>query len=390
MNAKKISPELASKIQNLRREIHQSPELGNREKNTQKIIFRHLESLGLRPKTIENSTSVVVDVAGSTTGGFVALRADMDALPIQEETGLRFTSKVEGVMHACGHDGHISMLLGAAELLVENPPPLPVRLIFQPAEELGTGAKQMIKEGALENVKIIFGGHIDRHHKPGILVVSDGAVNASGDMFKISISGQGGHGARPHETIDAVVVGGLLVVALQTIVSREVDPAHPSVLSIGSFHAGSAPNIIAGSAVLEGTIRANDSGVRDHLQNAIKRIANSMCDLHGASVDVDFRPITPVLNNLERPTSMARSAAIQVVGQDYVKELTKVNMGGEDFAYFLDHVPGCYIRFGAQVAGRESYPAHSSQFDFDESALGIGALWFDTVARIAGKKILEE
>jgi hippurate hydrolase len=319
----------------------------------------------------------------------VALRGDMDALPITEETGLDFASQNPGVMHACGHDGHTTILLGAAELLAtaEEPPPVGVRLLWQPAEEEAAGAQAMIDDDALEGVGAIFGGHVDRHYPPGTLAITEGAVNASTDMFTIEISGRGGHGARPHEALDAVVVGSLMVTALQTIVSREIDPAHPSVVSVGSFHAGGASNVIAARASLGGTIRAQDKKTRKHLGDAIERMATAIGALHGARVDVEIERLTPPLINTPRMTELAREAAREVVGPDQITVLHTANMGGEDFACFLEHVPGCYIRYGAQVEGRESFPAHSSEFDFDERALATGSAWLAAVARRAGARL---
>lgn len=245
----------------------------------------------------------------------------------------------------------------------------------------------MIAEGVLDDVGLIFGGHLDRHYPTGTLVVTDGAVNASTDSFRIVINGRGGHAARPHEAIDAVVVGSLMVMAIQTIVSREVNPAYPSVVSVGRFDAGSAHNVIAASAALKGTIRAQHPAVRSHLKNSVHRIAESVAQLHGADMEIDFSEGSPPLENLPRPTGYAREAARRVVGDENVIELEHANLGAEDFSNFLEHVPGCYIRFGAQVAGREGFPAHSSKFDFDESALASGAAWLAEVAMVAGAAV---
>lgn len=367
----------------LRRDLHRHPELSGEEERTGARIVAQLEELGLKPRRMAG-TGVVADICGEREGARIALRADMDALPIQEETGLEFASIHDGVMHACGHDGHSSMLLGAAELLLRDPPPGPVRLIWEPAEERGQGAPALIGEGVLDGVEAIFGGHVDRRYPAGVLVVTEGAVNAATNRFTIRITGLGGHGARPHEALDAVVVGSLLVIAIQTIVSREVDPAHPSVISVGSFHAGRAANVIADEAVLEGTIRCLDDDVRSYLQQAIRRIAQAVGQLHGAKVDVEISRGMPPVINTARMTELAREAASDVVGADRVVSLHTANMGAEDFAWFLDHVEGCYIRIGAQVPGHEGYPAHSSRFDIDEQALAAGAAWFAQVARTAG------
>lgn len=385
-----ISNDIIETMLHIRRDLHRHPELSNVEKRTANQIATHLESLGLPVKRNVGGYGLVCDLPGLQRGLLVALRADMDALPIQEETGLEFSSQINGVMHACGHDGHSSILVGAMHLLLENPPPLPVRLIWQPAEETATGARAMIADGVMQGVGMIFGGHVDRRYPAGQLIVTDGPVNASTDTFKINISGKQGHGARPHEAVDAVVVGSLLVTALQTIVSREVDPAHPSVVTIGIFNAGSAPNVIAGSASLQGTIRAQDESVRQHLKKSIRRIAISIGQLHDARVEVEIQEGTPPVVNTGTAVHLARSTAIEIVGEENVLPLHTANMGGEDFAYFQCEASGCYIRYGASIPGREGYPAHSSRFDFDEAALQVGALFLAKIAHNAGEYLLAE
>ena len=385
-----IDPDIQRRLVDIRRDLHQHPELGWQENRTAARICETLDELAIPYRGGIGGTGVVAQIAGQRAGPSIALRADMDALPIQEETGLPFSSKVDGVMHACAHDGHTSMLLGVAMLMARNaPPPLPVRLIFQPAEETGRGATKMIEEGVLENVAMIFGGHLDRHYPTRSIIVTEGPVNASSDKFSIEIAGQGGHAARPHEAIDAVVVGSLLVMAIQTIVSREVNPAHPSVVSIGRFDAGTAGNVIAGHALLEGSIRAQDPEVREDLHRSIKRIAESVGQLHDARIQVEIRKGTPPVINRSEVTALAQQAAVQTVGEQGVRPLATANMGGEDFSYYLEQVPGCYVRYGAQIPGREGFPAHSSRFDFDEDALGIGAAYLAAVARIAAARVNE-
>lgn len=388
MSTVAVPTDFREKLIRIRRELHRRPELGNEESRTAEMVCRHLAGLGVSYQNGVAGHGVIAHIPGRVAGPVVALRAEMDALPIHEETGLEFSSEVAGVMHACGHDGHMTMLLGAAELLQgEDPPPLPVRLVFQPAEELGSGARDMMEAGVLEDVAMIFAGHLDRHYKTGTIVVSQGTVNAATDAFYIAIRGQGGHGARPHESTDSVVVGSLMVMAIQTIVSREVDPAFPSVVSVGQFSAGSAPNAIAGEAFLTGTIRAQHAEVREQLRKAVARIATSIAELHGAEVSVEIRSGTPPLTNTPAMTKLARKAAAEVVGPENVTRLRIANMGGEDFAYFLEQVPGCYVRFGSQVPGRQGFPAHSSRFDFDEEALPTGAAFLATVARRAGEAL---
>lgn len=371
-----------------RRDLHEHPELSWREQRTADQVCKFLRNLGIDYRANIAGTGIIAEIPGSMNEPVIALRADMDALPIVEETDLPYKSKHEGVMHACGHDGHTSMLLGAASLLVKNgPPSTTVRLIFQPGEETGDGANAMIAAGALDEVAAIFGGHVDRHFPVGSIAVTDGPVNASSDRFAIRITGRGGHAARPHETIDAVVVASLMVISLQTIVSREVNPAHPSVVTVGRFDAGTACNVIAGQAQLEGSIRAQDQDVREALHRSIKRIAESIGQLHGASVEVEIEMGTPVVVNRSKLTDFARRAAASIVGQQQVVQLETANMGGEDFGYYLQHVPGCYVRFGTANAGVEQFPAHSSRFDFDERAIAVGAAYFEAVARSAGTEV---
>lgn len=383
-----VAPELYDKLVAVRRELHRYPELSGQEARTATVISRFLHELGIPHRTNVAGHGVVADIHGKSEVPCVVLRADTDALPIQEETGLEFASAHNGVMHACGHDGHTTMLLGAAALLSrEKGLPAPVRLIFQPAEEKGTGAIAMIQEGALSGAGLVFGGHLDRHYRPGTIVVSEGPVNASSDNFAIEIIGQGAHGARPHESIDAVVVGSLMIMALQTIVSREIDPARPSVVSVGQFHAGTAPNVIAGQAKLEGTVRAQDPAVRRQLLSSVRRIAESIAQLHGAKIHVTVTEGTPPLVNDAVMAGLARQAAIEAVGEANVLPLKTANMGAEDFSYYLEKIPGAYVRFGSQVPGREGYPAHSSKFDFDEEALAVGAVYYRAIARIAGQQL---
>jgi hippurate hydrolase len=386
-----LSDALFARIVDLRRALHRYPELSGNESKTAAAVCAFLDSLGIRYRTQVAGTGVVAEMSGPKDVPCVVLRADMDALPIQEETGLDFTSAYPGVMHACGHDGHTAMLLGAAALLAGEPNlPAPVRLLFQPSEEKGTGALAMIEAGALDGAGMIFGGHLDRHYPPGVVVVSDGAMNASSDNFRIEIIGQGAHGARPHESIDAVVVGSLMVMALQTIVSREIDPARPSVVSVGLFQAGTAPNVIAGRALLEGTVRAQDREVRQQLTASVKRIAESIAQLHGAAINVSISHGTPPLVNSGDMANLAREAAREAVGDANVAPLKSANMGAEDFSYYLERVPGAYVRFGGQVAGREGFPAHSSRFDFDERALAAGAAYFHAVALQSGRRLAEQ
>jgi len=378
-----VAPKLISWLQEIRRTLHRWPELAYQEEKTAALIARELKRLGLEPRT---GTGVVAEIGAGKP--VVALRADMDALPLQEETGLPFSSEIPGVMHACGHDGHVAMLLGAAALLVENPPPRGrVRLIFQPAEEKGAGALAMIKEGVLNGVEMIFAGHIDRHFRVGEIAVNEGLICAYTDSFFVEIQGKGGHAAWPHEAVDAVVVGSLLVMSLQTLISREINPAYPCVITVGKFEAGSAHNVIAERAILEGTIRSTHPEARKRLHEGLKRISRGVADLHRAKIKVKIKEGYPPVINDPQAAALAREAARLVVGEEGVVRQPHPSLGGEDFAFYLQKVPGCLVRFGAQKKGLEKVPAHSPRFDFDEGVLPIGASFLATVARVALERL---
>jgi amidohydrolase len=275
------------------------------------------------------------------------------------------------------------MLLGAAAMLKQNPPPGHVVLIFQPAEERGAGARVMIQSGALDRVKAIFGGHVMRQFRVGEIMVAHGVITAQSDKFTIRVRGRGGHGARPHEAVDAVVVAGLLIMAVQTLVSREINPFYPSVVTIGQVQAGTAPNVIAEHAVLQGTIRTTQRKVRKQIIEGLNRMAKATGVLHNAVVDVEVTEGYPPVVNTEQEAEIARLAALKVVGQQGLVPLDYPSMGAEDFAYYLEQIPGCYVRFGARREGWENIPLHSPAFDFDEEALKVGAAFFNEVAREA-------
>lgn len=368
----------------LRRTLHRYPELAFQEEKTAAIIIQELDRLGIPWEYGGVGSGVIGRIEGGEPDApIVALRADMDGLPGDEKTGLEFASQHPGRMHACGHDGHMTMVLGAAALLKNNPPAGTVLLVFQPAEERGGGARVILQSGALAGVRAIFGGHITRHYRVGEIMIASGVITAQSDGFTIRVRGRGGHGARPHEAIDAVVVTGLLIMAVQTLVSREINPAHPSVVTIGKVEAGSAGNVIAEEATLHGSIRTTTSEVRTHLMNGLKRMAKAVGDLHNAKVEVEIREGYPPVVNRDRETEIARQAVIQALGAQSVVAMDQPSMGAEDFAYYLEQIPGCYVRFGARRDGWENIPLHSPSFDFDEDALKVGAVFFDRVARTA-------
>ena len=375
-----MTDEMFKRLVDLRRKIHQYPEPAFMEHRTAAVITAHLDKLGIPYRTGLGGTGVVARLGKN--GPTIALRADMDALTIQEKTGLPFSSKVDGCMHACGHDGHVAIMLGAAELLKEDPPDGSVVFIFQPAEEGGAGALKLVEEGALEGVDMIFGGHIEGRFNVGQIAIRPNVDTSFTDELIIQIVGKGGHAARPHETVDAILVGSLFVTALQNIVSRNVNPTTPTVISIGAFHAGTVFNAVADEATLKGTIRNSDKKTRDLVIRKIKKTAEAFAAMHDAKIDVEIIKGYPQVVNHPRGYALARDMAEEMFGKENVVNLGKPSMGGEDFAYYLERVPGCFIRLGA--GGDAVVPAaHSSTFDFNEEVIRVGGAFFAALARRA-------
>jgi hippurate hydrolase len=372
-------------MRDIRRTIHQYPELANEENRTQRFICEKLDELNIPFRTEGLHTGIVATIGPSASNDSdeipcVALRADMDALPVNEKTGLSFASKFPGVMHACGHDGHMAMLLGAASMLSHAELPGKVILLFQPAEESGDGALTMIEDGAFAGVQAIFAGHIDRHFNVGQIAAEPGLICAYTDKFEIRVCGHGGHAARPHETIDAIVVASLLVMSIQTLVSREINPSYPTVVSVGRFSGGSAYNVIAEEAILQGTIRATHPEIRAQIIDGLERMVGAMDDLYNARTTIHFLDGLPPVINHPVAARLARKAAKKIVGQESVVKQRHPSLGGEDFSYFLQKVPGCLVRFGAGYPDMPNTPAHSPYFDFDEGVLPIGAAFLAQVA----------
>lgn len=382
LKSKSIYPRMVE----LRREFHRRPELAFEEEQTARVIMAELDRLRIPQEYGGKGGGVVGRIAGTGHDrSTFALRAEMDALPGAENTDLPFASTIEGKMHACGHDAHMAMVLGAAALLTESPPAADTLLVFQPAEERGGGARVVIKSGALDGVHAIFGGHVTHHYRVGEIMVAEGVITAQSDRFSIRVQGKGGHGARPHEATDAVVISGLLVMAIQTLVSREINPVHPSVVTIGTLQAGSAPNVIADHALLEGSIRTTLPEVRDHIHEGLKRMCRSLGELHNADVQISIDAGYPPVVNTRREAQVAHRAARNIVGESGLMMMDHPSMGSEDFAYYLHDVPGCYVRFGARPQAQEYVPLHSPSFDIDEGVLKIGAAFFDEVVREAAR-----
>ena len=376
-----VDESLRNWIIEIRRHIHQYPELSFEEYRTAAFIQEKLAELGVTAQGDIAKTGVVAYLGENNSGvGCVALRADMDGLPVHEETGLSFSSTFPGIMHACGHDGHVAMLLGAAALLKQcEELPGSVKLLFQPAEERGNGALRFVEAGVLDDVAAVFGGHIDTHYETGQITVDEGLICASSDPFTIEICGKGGHAARPHEAKDAIVAGSSLVTQLQTLVSREVNPNRAQVITIGSFNGGRVHNIIAGKAILKGTLRSTDTVSRKKALAGIQRMVDGIGSLYGVGTKLTFEEELPAVINSEQTANIARVAAWEATAVDKVISQGDPSLGSEDFSYYQKIVQGCMVRFGARLEGSVG-PAHSNTFDFDERCLEFGARWLAAVA----------
>jgi len=372
--------DLSQWLSSTRRHIHKNPEVAFKEKETSKYICSILKELGIPFKNKIARTGIVAEIGDRHNKNVVCLRADMDALPIRENTGLDFSSRNEGVMHACGHDGHVAMLLGCARLLKEHGVDRGlVRLLFQPAEEGKGGAKSMVEEGCLQNCRYIFGGHIDTHFDVGKVAVQEGIICAYADRVRIEVQGKGGHAARPHEAVDAIVAAANLIVMLQSAINKRINPQFPSLVSIGRLEAGTAPNAIAEKALLKGTMRTTCKEIRRETFEAIDACAQAVETAFRVKTNVTFPEHYPPVINSKAATRIARQAALEIVGKEGVIPYPIPSLGGEDFSFYLEKVPGCFVRFGARKRGNDN-PAHSSGFDFDEDVLPVGAAFFASCA----------
>lgn len=367
-----VEENFGDKIVALRRDIHREPELGFDTEKTAAKVLAALDGLPLDLETGVAQNGIVATLEGEGGGPTVALRADMDALPIQEETGLPFASEIEGKMHACGHDGHTSMLVGAVHVLSGMRDRLggPIKFVFQPAEEGGGGGKVMVDEGVADDVSSIFALHLWPGLPFGKVATKAGPIMAAADAFEMEVRGSGGHGAMPHLAADAVVMAAQIVTALQTVVSREVDPVEPAVLTVGEIGAGTAFNIIPEKARIGGTVRTLDPDLRKMMPERIEELARGVAKGMRGDVDLDYTFSYPVTVNDEDAAARALSVADDLFGGDSVLELPNPSMGGEDFAYFLEKVPGAFIWLGV---GEDASGLHTSRFAFDEDILPRGA-----------------
>ncbi len=375
---KNTMPELVA----MRHDLHAHPELGLSEFRTSNLLAEELEKLGYTVTRGLATTGLVATLKNGTSPRSVGIRADMDALPILEETGLDYASKTPGLMHACGHDGHTTMLMGAARMIAGRRNfDGTVHLIFQPAEENFGGGKIMIEDGLFE--KCPCDAVFALHNEPGLpfgqFAFRDGPIMAACDECTITVHGRGGHGAEPQETLDPIIAGASIVMALQSIISRNLHPMDPAVITVGAFHSGSACNIIPERAELVIGIRSFDDKVRDGLEARITQIARSQAESYGMSATVNYvRSYDATINHPEE-TAFARDLAVRFAGRENVVDLARPYMGSEDFAYLLKERPGTYFFLGAGVSGDEK-PLHHPAFNFNDDLLPIGAAFWTELA----------
>lgn len=372
----------------IRRDIHHHPEMGFEEYRTSELVATQLEQAGYTVTRGLGKTGVVGQLRRGTGAGRLGLRADMDALPIHETTDLPYASRNIGVMHACGHDGHTATLLAAARYIAENVEfSGTLNLIFQPAEESLGGAKRMMEDGLFEQYPCdaVFAMHNMPGYPQGHLILRDGPMMASSDYVTITLEGKGGHGAIPHHAVDPVVAGAAIVLALQSIVSRNVDPQEMAVITVGAFNAGQANNVIPQSATLRLSVRALSPEVRELIEKRITDLVNGQAQSYGVTAHIDYERGYPVLVNQLKETNMARAVAEELVGPSCTIPQGRGLMASEDFAYFLEKVPGCYLLIGNGNGDGDGHGAcmvHNPNYDFNDKNIAVGsAFWALLVQR---------
>ena len=381
-----VEENFGEKIVALRRDIHREPELGFDTERTAEKVLAALDGLSLDIETGVARNGLVATLWGEGEGPTVALRADMDALPIQEETDLPFASETEGRMHACGHDGHTSMLVGAAHALAGMRDRLggTVKFVFQPAEEGGGGGRVMVDEGVADDISSIFALHLWPGLPFGKVATKAGPIMAAADAFEMEIRGSGGHGAMPHLAADAVVIAAQVVTALQTVVSREVDPVEPAVLTVGEIGAGTAFNIIPEKARLGGTVRTLNPELRKSMPGRIEALARGVAKGMRGDANLNYTFSYPVTVNDEGAADRVLGVAEDLFGAESVLELPNPSMGGEDFAFFLEKVPGAFIWLGV---GEDTSGLHTPKFAFDEEVLPRGSALLAALALEASQHV---
>lgn len=381
MNFKNEAISIKNELINIRRTLHEHPELGMEEYETSKFIKNFLKNEGIEFREVAK-TGVCGIIRGTKESNSddirtIALRGDIDGLPILDKKLCEYSSKVEGKMHACGHDGHTTILLGAAKILNKNKHLFSgnVKLLFEPAEETIGGARFMIEDGVLENPRVdcVCGLHVEENLECGTIMLKDGVVNAASNPFTIKIKGSGGHGAYPHTTVDPVVIASHIVLALQTIVSREINTSNPAVITVGSIHGGTAQNIIPEDVIISGVIRTMSKEDRAFAKERLREIVEGICKSSRASADIDIEESYPNLYNDSNMVELFRTGAEKILGKENVLLQKYPKMGVESFAYFANERPAVFYFLGSGNKEKNIvHPAHSSLFDIDENCLPLG------------------
>ncbi|NES98480.1 MAG: amidohydrolase [Desertifilum sp. SIO1I2] len=374
---KDIAAELAPRLIEIRRHIHAHPELSGQEYQTAAYVAGVLSSVGLHVEEAVGKTGVIGELKSSGSDRrLLAIRTDMDALPITEQAVLDFASRQTGIMHACGHDVHTTVGLGTAMVLSQLGESLPgtVRFLFQPAEEIAQGASWMVQDAAMENVNAILGVHVFPSIPAGSIGVRYGALTAAADELEIVILGESGHGARPHEAIDAIWIAAQVITSLQQAISRTQNPLRPVVLTIGQITGGRASNVIADRVRLVGTVRSLHPETSANLPSWIEKIVANVCQTYGARYELNYRRGVPSVQNDPQLTQLVEEAAREAWGSDRVQILPEPSLGAEDFSLFLEHAPGTMFRLGVGYKDRANPPLHHPLFEVDESAIVIGVV----------------
>lgn len=373
---KDLAQNLAPRLIEIRRHLHAHPELSGQEYQTAAYVAGVLSSCGLVVQEAIGKTGVIGELVGGTDERLVAIRTDMDALPITEATRLEFASRKLGIMHACGHDVHTTVGLGTAMLLSSLGEGLPgnVRFLFQPAEEIAQGANWMVQDGAMNDVSAIFSLHVFPSIPAGSIGIRSGALTAAADDLEIFITGESGHGARPHEAVDAIWIAAQVITTLQQAISRTQNPLRPIVLTIGQMSGGRAPNVIADQVRLAGTVRSLHPETHANLPQWIEKIVANVCQMYGARYELNYRRGVPSVQNDLALTQLLEGCAKEAWGSDRVQILPEPSMGAEDFSMYLEHAPGTMFRLGVGFPDKPNYPLHHPQFEVDESAIVTGVV----------------
>jgi amidohydrolase len=374
---KELADSLAPRLIEIRRHLHAHPELSGQEYQTSAYVAGVLSSCGIHVKEAVGKTGVLGNLHGiGSDKRTLGIRTDMDALPIQERTKLDFASRHPGVMHACGHDVHTTVGLGTAMILSQLKEELPgnIRFLFQPAEEIAQGASWMVQDGAMKDINAIFGLHVFPSIPGGVVGIRYGALTAAADDLEIFIQGESGHGARPHEAIDAIWIAAQVVTTLQQSISRTQNPLRPLVLTIGQISGGRAPNVIADQVRLSGTVRSLHPETHANLPKWIENIIANICQSYGASYEMNYRRGVPSVQNDQFLTEILEQASREAWGNEGVQIINEPSLGAEDFAIYLEHAPGSMFRLGIGQADKPNHPLHHPEFEVNESAIITGVV----------------